>query len=345
METLRTRYLKRWWFALFGFPLILALAAGLGLPAAAQPGGSVVVYTALETDEVVRYVEQAKRDLPGLDIKVLRLSTGELAARVLAEKDNPQADVIWGQAATSLIPLAKQGVIEPYIPKNVYKIPNRFRDLKGMWTGIDMYVGAVGVNLVELRKRNLEPPRSWADLQNPRYKGLIIMPNPTTSGTGFLHVVAVLTKFGEPKGWDVLRELDKNIAQYTRSGGAPGRMMAAGEIPVALTFDFVVLNFKRAGHPVDLIWPAEGTGFELEANALIKGAKRPEVARRFLDWAISPEAMHQYAQWKMGVTMPGVVAGPDVPRLDTVPLLSVNFEWAGENRQRILEQWQRTFAR
>jgi iron(III) transport system substrate-binding protein len=122
-------------------------------------------------------------------------------------------------------------------------------------------------------------------------------------------------------------------------------MMAAGEIPVALSFDFVIIGFKRQGFPVDLVWPAEGTGYELEANALLKGARRPEAARRFLDWAISPEAMHQYAQWKMGVTMPGVTAGPDVPALHTVPLLKIDLLWAGENRQRILDRWQQLFGR
>lgn len=342
MSEVRGSRSSRW--GLLGGLLVVVLAVTLAVPAQSQPQ-TVVVYTALETDEAAKYLEQARRDLPGMDIRLLRLSTGELAARVLAEKDNPQADVIWGQAATSLIPLSKQGIIQPYTPKGAYKIPNRYRDVTGLWAGIDLYVGAIAANPVELRKRNLEAPRSWADLIRPQYKGLIIMPNPTTSGTGFLHVVAVLTKFGWDKGWDYLRELDKNIAQYTRSGGAPGRMVAAGEIPVALSFDFAIISFKRQGFPVELIWPAEGTGYELEANALVKGAKRPEAARRFLDWAISLPAMQEYAQWKMGVTMPGVTAGADVPALHTVPLLKIDLGWAGENRQRILEQWQRLFGR
>jgi iron(III) transport system substrate-binding protein len=342
MSEVRSR--RRFHWTLLCGLLVAVLAGTLAIPARSQTQ-SVVVYTALETDEVAKYLEQARRDLPGMDIRVLRLSTGELAARVLAEKGNPQADVIWGQAATSLIPLAKQGIIEPYVPKGAYKIPNRFRDLTGMWTGVDLYVGAIGANPAELRKRGVEAPRSWADLIRPQYKGMIIMPNPTTSGTGFLHVVAILTMFGRDKGWDYLRELDKNIAQYTRSGGAPGRMVAAGEIPIALSFDFAILSFKRQGFPVELIWPTEGTGYELEANALIKGAKHPDAAKRFLDWAISLPAMQEYAQWKMGVTMPGVSAGPDVPALHTVPMLKIDLGWAGENRQSILEQWQRLLGR
>lgn len=342
MREIHRRIRTRW--GLLGALLVCVLALSVAVPAQSQTQ-SVVVYTALETDEVAKYLERAKRDLPGMDIRLLRLSTGELAARVLAEKDSPQADVIWGQAATSLIPLGKQGIIERYTPKGAYKIPNRFRDMTGMWAGIDLYVGAIAVNPVELRKRNLDAPRSWADLVKPQYKGLLIMPNPTTSGTGFLHLVAIFTKFGWDKGWEYLAALDKNIAQYTRSGGAPGRMVAAGEIPMALSFDFAIISFKRQGFPVELIWPTEGTGYELEANALVKGSKRPEAAKRFLDWAISVQAMQEYAQWKMGVTMPGVTAGPDVPALHTVPLLKIDLGWAGDNRQRILEQWQRQFGR
>ncbi len=321
-----------------GWVAVLAVA---GVTPAATP---VVVYSALENDEIAEYLKVARQDLPDLDIRVLRLSTGELAARVLAEKANPQADVLWGVAATSVIPMVREGVLEPYVPKGAYKILRQFRDPQGYWTGIDLYVGAIAVNTVELSKRRLAVPRTWNELLQPAYKGLIIMPNPLTSGTGFLHVVAVLTKFGEQRGWAYLAELDKNIAQYTRSGGAPARMAAQGEIPVALSLDFAVLTFKQQGFPVELVWP-DGTGYELEVNALLKGARNPQAARRFLDWAISLSAMRAYAQWKMGVTMPGVTAGPHVPALHTVPLLKVDFRWAAENRQRILEEWKRRFAR
>ncbi|MDR7600569.1 MAG: ABC transporter substrate-binding protein, partial [Armatimonadota bacterium] len=172
------------------------LLAGLAAPAATP----VVVYSALENDEIAEYLKVARQDLPDLDIRVLRLSTGELAARVLAEKGNPQADVLWGVAATATIPLVREGILEPYAPKGAYKILRQFRDPKGYWTGIDLYVGAIAVNTVELTKRRLPVPRTWNDLLNPQYKGLVIMPNPLTSGTGFLHVVAVLTKFGEQRG-------------------------------------------------------------------------------------------------------------------------------------------------
>jgi iron(III) transport system substrate-binding protein len=304
----------------------------------------VVVYSALENDEIAEYLKVARQDLPDLDIRVLRLSTGELAARVLAEKGNPQADVLWGVAATATIPLVREGALEPYVPKGAYKILRQFRDPKGYWTGIDLYVGAIAVNTVELSKRRLPVPRTWNDLLNPQYKGLVIMPNPLTSGTGFLHVVAVLTKFGESRGWQYLTELDRNIAQYTRSGGAPARMAAQGEIPIALSLDFAVLTFKQQGYPVELVWP-DGTGYELEVNALVKGARNGDAARRFLDWAISLNAMRAYARWKMGVTMPGVTGGPHVPQLHTVPLLKVDLQWAAENRQRILDEWKRRFTR
>jgi iron(III) transport system substrate-binding protein len=121
-------------------------------------------------------------------------------------------------------------------------------------------------------------------------------------------------------------------------------MAAQGEIPIALSLDFAVLTYKQQGFPVELVWP-DGTGYELEVNALLKGARNPEAAKRFLDWAISLNAMRAYAKWKMGVTMPGVTAGPHVPQLHTVPLLKVDFQWAGENRQRILDEWKRRFTR
>lgn len=330
----------RGWLTGLGWAVLALVVATRAAPAATP----VVVYSALENDEIAEYLKVARQDLPDLDIRVLRLSTGELAARVLAERGNPQADVLWGVAATATVPMEREGILEPYVPRGAYKILRQFRDPRGYWTGMSLYIGAIGVNTAELSKRRLATPRTWSDLLHPQYKGLIIMPNPLTSGTGFLHVVAVLTKFGEPRGWAYLADLDKNIAQYTRSGGAPARMAAQGEIPIALSLDFAVLTYKQQGFPVELVWP-DGTGYELEVNALLKGAKNPQGARRFLDWAISLNAMRAYARWKVGLTMPGVTAGPHIPSLHTVPLLKVDLQWAAAHRDRILEEWKRRFTR
>lgn len=332
--------------------LVAVVLVGLSLallswPTQAGPTETVVVYTSYETDEATRYLEELKREIPTLEVRWIRLSTGEIAARILAERDNPQADVIWGLAVTRLIPLAQQGVLEPYKPQGFVRIPLKYRDNAGFWIAADMYIGALAVNTAELRKRNLPVPKSYADLLDPRYKGLLIMPNPATSGTGFIHVSTWLLGMGEQRGWEYMKRLDANIAQYTRSGGAPGRMAAQGEIPIGLTLTFPILQFKKQGFPVEAVFPSEGVGYEMEGHALLKGARNPAAARRFLDWAISDTAFKLLAEYHEAVTLPGIEGGKGLGLrpIKDIPLIKMDVRWQADNLARILEQWTKTFAR
>ena len=111
------------------------------------------------------------------------------------------------------------------------------------------------------------------------------------------------------------------------------------------SFAFVYSSLKKKGFPVALVMPQEGAGFELEANALLKGAKNEAAAKKFLDWAISKQAMEEYAKFKLGVTYPGVSGPKDLPALKTIKLAPMDFPWQSENRAKILEVWQNHFLR
>ena len=330
-------------------PVTLAVVVAMAVVLALGGGGAraeeVVVYTSLENDEVVEYLKQAKKDMPDLEVKWIRLSTGDLGARMLAEKNNPQADVIWGWAVTNMIPFTKKGLIEPYAPKGVAKIPAQFKDPNHHWVAIDLYMAAFAVNTELAKKKNIPIPTSWEDLTKPVYKGEVIMPNPASSGTGYLQISSLLQMKGEEAGWGFLKRLDKNIAQYIKSGSKPAKMAAAGEYVVGASFAFVIAKLKEKGAPVKLVVPKEGAGYELEANGLMKGAKRPAAAKRFLDWAISENAMREYAKWKAGVTLPGMPTPAFLPGpLDKI-LYPMNFEWSAANYDRIVKRWEKLLLR
>jgi len=315
---------------------------------------TVVVYTSLENEEVVEYLKVAKEALPDLDIQAIRLSTGELGARMLAEKDNPQADCIWGWAVTNMAEFVPKGMLVPYKPKNWEMIPANFKDPMGYWTAIDLYAAALVPNTKVLEQKNLPMPKGWHDLLNPAYKGMLIMPNPASSGTGFLQVASLLVLLDpdyknkpveENKAWDFLKELDKNMGQYIKSGSKPAKLTAAGEYAIGCSFAFVYSSLKKKGFPVELVMPEEGAGFELEANALLKDAKHEAAAKKFLDWAISQNAMQEYAKFKLGVTYPGIAGPADLPALSSIKLAPMDFPWQSENRAKILEVWQSHFLK
>jgi len=337
-----------------GFILISVLVSCVLFSGLAMAKEKVVIYTSLENEEVVDYLKAAKAALPDLDIQAIRLSTGELGARMLAEKDNPQADCVWGWAVTNMEEFVPKEMLVPYKPKGWDQIPANFKDPKGYWTAIDLYAAAFVINTKVMEKDKLPMPKGWNDLLDPAFKDKLIMPNPASSGTGFLQVASLLemmdpdykTKPVEKnKAWDFLKKLDKNMGQYIKSGSKPAKLTAAGEYAVGCSFAFVFSSLKKKGFPVEMVLPAEGAGFELEANALLANAKNSKAAKTFLDWAISKKAMEQYAKYKLGVTYPGINGPKDLPALSSVKLAPMDFPWQSKNRAKILETWSNLFLK
>ena len=322
-------------------------AVALGTAPALAQKQTVVVYTAIENEQIADYMKSLNKTLPNLEVKMLRLSTGDISARFMAEKDNMQADAIWGVGATNMLIFKNAGLLEPYAPKGLDKIQGLFRDKANppSWIGIDIYMSAFCVNTEVAKKQNLPMPTSWADLTKPVYKGQIVMPNPASSGTGYLSVASILQRMGEAEGWKFLDALDKNIAEYTKSGSKPCKDAAAGERGIGVSFEYVALEMKKKGSPVEMVLPKEGSGYEMEANALTKkGAKNP-AAKQFLDWAASDEAMALYAKYFAAVAVAGLPVPEGLPKDITKVVYPNDFEWSAKNRDRILAEWQKRYAK
>jgi len=314
---------------------------------ASAPSDAITVYTALEDDQIAKYLALFKKEHPDIKVNIVRDSTGVVTAKLLAEKDNPQADAVWGLAASSLLAADQKGMIEPYAPKGVENVNPKFKDDRTLphWVGIDAWMSAFCVNTKEMEKRKLPIPQSWEDLTKPEYKGLIVMSNPASSGTGFLSVSAILQMKGEEKGWKYLDALDKNVAQYVHSGSKPCKIAGTGEYPIGISFDYRAVKQKNAGEPIAAIFPKEGSGWDIEANALIKKANTKPAAKTFLDWAISPEISKLYAE---GFPVTAVKTDVPIPQgypTDPVKQLIPNndFKWAANNRDAILAEWTKRF--
>ncbi len=322
--------------------LLLILSAVSYMYLYKKPVG-LTVYTAVEAEDLKRYAETFNQDHPDINIKWVRDSTGIITAKLLAEKDNPQADIIWGLAATSLLLMKTQGMLQPYKPKGLENLDPKFYDSDPLpsWTGMDAWVAAVCFNTVEGAKYNLLAPRSWQDLTKPMYKGHVIMPNPNSSGTGFLDVSSWLQMFGEDDGWAYMDALHENIARYTHSGSKPCKLAAAGEIPIGISFAFRGAKSKAAGAPIDIIIPREGIGWEMEATAIVAGTDKLKAAQTLADWSISKQAMQMY---NIGYAVIGYknLAKPvkHFPPEILDRLIDNDFEFSANNRERILAQWQ-----
>jgi iron(III) transport system substrate-binding protein len=335
-----------------GGSLLLA-ACGSAAPAApsAVPTPSVTtitVYTAFEEETLAAYVPLFEKSHPGIKLAIVRGSTGEITEKFLAEKSNPQADVVWGVAASSLLLAAKQDLLAPYAPVGLERVEPQFRDAANppSWVGIDVWESAFCANETELKKRNLPIPSSWADLIKPIYKDAIVMPDPAASGTGYMSVVGLIQLMGEDKAWDYFDALNENIVEYVSSGSKPCVMAGQGAVPIGISFGYRAIIEKGEVPALVPVWPAEGSGWDVEANALVKKAAINPLAKTFLDWAISDVIVKEYAKnypitsVKSGLPLPeGYLSDP------VRQLLKNDLNFAANERSRILQTWQERYQK
>ncbi|MGH8706200.1 MAG: putative 2-aminoethylphosphonate ABC transporter substrate-binding protein [Burkholderiales bacterium] len=327
--------------------LVLAAAAAALAPwSALAQKTQLLVYTALETDQLKAYEQGFYREVPDVEIRWVRDSTGVITAKLLAEKANPQADVVMGVAASSLALLDKNGMLEPYAPINLDAIMAKYRDSKNppAWFGMDVWGATVCFNTVEAKKRNIPKPETWKDLTKPVYKGQVVMPNPASSGTGFFDVTAWLTLWGEKGGWEYMDRLHENIAQYTHSGSKPCNQAAAGEFVIGISFEYRANTNKAKGAPIDLVFPKEGLGWDLEAFAIHKGTKKLAAAKKLADWASSKNAMILYGKNFAITAQPGVAAPlPNIPKDYEERLVKMDFKKTADARERVLAEWTKRY--
>jgi len=325
---------------------IALMTAGVALTGSVQAATELTVYTALEADDLKRYASEFNKQYPDIKIKWVRDSTGIVTAKLLAEKENPQADAVWGLAATSLLVLKGQAMLSPYAPQGVENLSSKFRDADQVpsWVGMNAWMASICFNTIEAKKHNLPKPTSWEDLTKPVYKGHVIMPNPNSSGTGFLDVSSWLQIFGEDKGWSFMDGLHQNISRYTHSGSKPCKLAASGETPIGVSFAFRGAKLKNKGAPIDLVFPQEGLGWDMEAAAIIKGTKNLSAAKKLLDFAVSKDANQMYNKGFAVVAMPGVAKPVQYFPADAESLMiDNNFAWAANNRKEILAKWQNRY--
>ncbi|HEX6136100.1 MAG TPA: extracellular solute-binding protein [Casimicrobiaceae bacterium] len=331
-----------------GFRLLCAVA--LLLPPAWARAGEITVYTALEEDDVRVYLTEFAKAKPGIKVNVLRLSTGDLIARVLAEKANPRQDVIWGTALTQMVDPRILEMAEPYRPAGIDAVKTQFKDPQNRWFATTGYFAGFCVNTEVLKKNNLPMPTSWQDLLNPVYKGQIVMPNAASSGTGYLQIVSLLQMKGEEKGWQYLKELDKNMAQYIKSGSRPCKMAATGEYAIGLSFAFSGVKQIMEGYPIKLVIPSEGAGYEIEVSMLMKSSKNKEDAKQFLDWLLTLDAAKLYGERAEMSSVPGAkpteaVLKAGLPADVASVLYKMDFDASAKNKERILAEWKKTIER
>ena len=267
-----------------------AVGAPEELVKAAKEEGKLIVYGSCE-EEYLNAVCSNFKSLYGIDVQMQRLSTGEVAAKIEEENGHPSADVWFGGTTDPYNVTSSKGLLEQYEPKNAsHLISDKFKSTNKDWYGI--YKGILGIlyDKDELQRLKLDVPQDYKDLIDPKYKGLIWSSNYNTAGTAKLIINTVIQKYGHDQGIQYLVDLDKNIAQYTKSGSGPSKAIGTGEctIGIGMLHDGIYQIVDQEHENVGLQIPSSGASYEVGATAIFKGAAHPNAAKLWIEYALSP---------------------------------------------------------
>jgi len=330
--------------------LVLACLAGCGggeqKPAAGKAGGEqkLVMYWSALDDWMAKDVAEFQKDT-GIKVEAVRMSSGEVIGRLKSEKANTKADIWFGGAVDGQIAAKTEGLIDKYVSPNAAKIPAKYKDKEGYWTGV--YVGYLGFvsNAKLLKEKGVEPPKSWADLLKPEFKGQIILSNPGSSGTAYTNLATVVQLMGEEKGLDYMKKLNGQVKSYQKSGNAPASMVGQGEGMVGLTFLHVAIKYREEGmKDIVITAPSEGTGYEIGVVSLVKGAPHQEAAKKFIDWCLTKKAQEigQTVGSYQFLTDPEAKQPQQAAEIAGTKLINYDFEWAGAHRAELVEKWSKS---
>ena len=317
----------------------LMLVAG-ALPVSAQ---TLNVYSIWPENWAKPMFEEFEK-ASGIKVNFVRFCSGEALARVIAEKNNPRVDVLFGGPVETFAAGISEGVFESYKPPSFAKLPARFRQSDGQWVAIADDPLVFMTNDKFLKENSLKAPASWNDLLAPPYKNMLQMADARTSGTAVTRIFSILEVNGrdESKAFDYMKKLRPNVQLYTKSGGGGTLPVGLGQAGGGIFFIVDALDTKAKGYEVTISFPKEGIGTAAEGIALIRGAKNPDAAKKLIDWATSPAMQNQFAKYKINF----VPAHPDVglePSLAAVlkdaKIFPIDADYAGANRKRIVDRW------
>ena len=325
----------------------LALLAGIFSIAAHAAGGRLVVYCSAQNTMCEQETLTFEKKY-GIKTSFIRGGTGSILARIEAEKNNPQGDVWYGGTLDPHSQAGEMDLLEAYQSPNLQFIPDTLKDpakRKGNYSSA-IYLGILGfgVNTERLQKLGLPVPKCWKDLTDPKYKNEIQAADPQSSGTAYTQIATFIQLWGEDDAFKYLKDLHKNVSQYTKSGNTATRNTARGEASIGIGFLHEHSLEREKGAPVELVVPCEGTGYEIGGVSVIKGARNPENAKLFVDWALSKEA--QELSWKKGethqiLTNSEAEMSPYSLDFKSVNLIDYDFDKYGASdlRKRLIDKW------
>lgn len=319
----------------------IALLCAQGLMTDGASAQSITAYCPMSEDDCGAVLKAFKDDT-GIDARFVRIGAGEIVARIRAEKNNPQAALWLAGAADNFIQAASEGLLESHKAPGLDAVDQKYVPEGNHWTPISLSPIVFAYSQKVLDEIGAKAPTSWKSFADPSFDQSVALAHAASSGTAYVSLASMVQLYGEDEAFALMKDIDKNVVQYTRSGIAPMRMVANNEIAIAMAYTQDIEAGLSQGYTIGYSFPEEGTGFEVNAAAAIANAPEDQMksATAFLDWILTEKGQAAMGATFRGPIVPGY-KNPDAKLdLSNVRLIDYDFGWAGENRARLLEKYE-----
>lgn len=263
--------------------LLLLLIINIFTLSSCSSKEKVLIYTSAEDYRVEYMRERLEEEFPQYKIEIEYMPTGNHAAKLLAEGKDSECDITYDLEYTYLAKLESEGVLaelsdydysvfsDDVVESNYYMPEYR--------NG-----GAIIINRSVLEKHSLPVPTCYDDLLNSKYEGLISMPNPNSSGTGYMFLLAMVNSRGEKAAFDYFDALSKNVLQFTSSGSGPVNALIQGEVAIGLGITGTAVNAINDGAQLEIIFFEEGSPYALYGQGIISGKESRTAVKEVYDF-------------------------------------------------------------
>jgi len=314
---------------------LIAFSLSLTLFACGRSSGPVVIYTSAEDFRIEAMQKDLDANFPNHDIRIEYYSTGDLIAKLREEGTGTECDIIgemeYGNLSTITSILADLSAYD-YSIYSDDMIPGELKYLPWYRNG-----GCIAINRTVLADHGLTVPESYFDLLKPEFQGLVSMPNPRSSGTGYMFLKSLVNTWGEQETFDYFEKLSENISSFTASGSGPVNALVSGEAAVGFAMTAQTVGEINNGFPLLIQFFDEGSPFSLYGLAMISGKETRREVKEVFDYIVN--------RW---TEMDKVMFCPErifKDREFTLPNYPLNIRYADmsgntpEEKDRLLERW------
>jgi len=320
--------------------IIIALVLTLVFTVLAYSGNkeSIVVCASSEQFRNDALQEQLNKKFPQYNVIVMYMSTGKAAAKILAEGAGSEVDILVGLETGYMNKIKDQLADISGISTIPYSQGLTPADNGNKWVTWEKQAGAIVVNRSMLEKRGLEAPTCYADLLKPEYKGLIAMPDPKSSGTGYFFYKSWVNAMGDTEALAYVDALYGNLKQFTESGSGPIKLLKQGEVAIGLALTFQAISEINDGQPFEVIFPETGSPYSLTGSSIVTGHSEKTGVKEVFDFIANEFLVYDKENFSPETVFDGQVNKiPNYPQ--NIPYADMTGIGDDKDKERLLALW------